>query len=113
MGLNTLLFETMDASKLPPDWSEKFHYVTAFDAIHDQAYPDKVLAEIFRVLQPGGYFSMLDIRGQGNPFLDRDRTRFAALNYSSSLLHCMTVSLHYPDGMGLGNMWGSLRRQKC
>ncbi len=96
----------MDAAKLRTDWSGKFDYVTAFDAIHDQAYPDKVLLEIHRVLKPEGIFSMVDLKGTGNPYLDRDQTPFSALNYSSSLLHCMAVSLHYEGGMGLGNMWG-------
>ena len=35
--------------------------VTAFDAIHDQAFPDRVLAGIAAALRPGGMFLMVGI----------------------------------------------------
>ncbi len=82
----------------------QFELVTAFDAIHDQAHPDRVLAAIRRAVKPGGTFLMQDIQGRtahhdniGNPL--------APLLYTISTMHCMTVSLAQ-GGMGLGAMWG-------
>jgi hypothetical protein len=39
-----------------------FDLVTAFDAIHDQAQPRKVLAGISAAFRPGGTFLMVDDR---------------------------------------------------
>jgi SAM-dependent methyltransferase len=79
-------------------------FITAFDAIHDQANPARVLAGICRALRPDGVFLMQDIAGSthlennlGHPI--------AALLYTISFMHCMTVSLAQ-GGDGLGTMWG-------
>lgn len=115
--LSNLHYEAMDGGALRPDWSDSFDYVTAFDAIHDQGRPDLALAEIFRVLKPGGIFSMLDIRGTSNPCKDRDAVGSGGLPlpgmcYSISLLHCMPVSLNAEGGMGLGAMWGEAKARE-
>ena len=39
----------------------RFDLITAFDAIHDQARPERLLAGIFSALKPGGFFLMQDI----------------------------------------------------
>jgi hypothetical protein len=41
---------------------DQFDFVTAFDAIHDQATPQSVLDGIYRTLKPGGTYLMQDIR---------------------------------------------------
>lgn len=35
-GLPNLHYEVMDAAKLSPEWTGKFAFISAFDAIHDQ-----------------------------------------------------------------------------
>ena len=40
-----------------------FDVITAFDAIHDQAEPEKVLVNIRKSLKTDGIFLMQDIRG--------------------------------------------------
>src|SRR4029079_4294507 len=39
----------------------RFDFITAFDAIHDQAAPRRVLRGIREVLRPDGVFLMVDI----------------------------------------------------
>jgi SAM-dependent methyltransferase len=78
--------------------------ITAFDAIHDQAHPEKVLENIRRSLKPGGVFLMQDIAGSS--YLEKNMDHpMAPFMYTISCLHCMTVSLAH-GGMGLGAMWG-------
>lgn len=102
-SLKNVRFETRDLTSFDLD-GERFHLVTAFDAIHDQARPDNVLAGIARVLHPDGIFLMQDIAGSSHLHKNMDHP-IAPLLYTISCLHCMTVSLAQ-DGAGLGAMWG-------
>jgi SAM-dependent methyltransferase len=81
-----------------------FDFITAFDAIHDQAAPRRVLRAIREALRPGGVFLMVDIaassRLEGN--LDNPLAPFL---FTVSTMHCMTVSLAQ-GGEGLGACWG-------
>lgn len=84
--------------------AEAFDVVTAFDAIHDQAHPKAVLANIHRVLRPGGTFLMVDIKSSSR-VEDNIGKPFAPYLYTVSTMHCMSVSLGL-DGDGLGTCWG-------
>jgi hypothetical protein len=97
--------------------------ITAFDVIHDQAQPAKVLKGIYNALrnkQEGGE----EGRGRGRPgiFLMQDMAASSKLEenlenplgptlYSISTMHCMTVSLAY-NGEGLGTVWGGQKAEE-
>jgi len=104
-SLSNIQFIVSDARQLPDDWTSKFSYVTALDSVHDQARPDLSLREILRILKPGGRFSAVDIKARSNVYDNKDDPK-ASFTYTASLFHCMPVSLYFPDGLGLGNMWG-------
>ncbi|MFI7066690.1 class I SAM-dependent methyltransferase [Kribbella sp. NPDC050124] len=89
---------------------ERFDFVTAFDAIHDQAHPAQVLAGIAASLRPGGVFLMVDIRASSNLEENLDHP-FGVFLYAASTVHCTPVSL-YLDGDGLGTMWGEQRARQ-
>jgi 2-polyprenyl-3-methyl-5-hydroxy-6-metoxy-1,4-benzoquinol methylase len=102
-GARNTRFEVRDVSEI--DLADRFHLITAFDAIHDQARPEAVLAAIARALHPDGVFLMQDIAGTSH--LEQDaRHPLAPFLYTVSCMHCMTVSLAQ-NGRGLGAMWGS------
>ncbi len=101
-GLGNVRFETRDAAELGA--TERFDLITAFDAIHDQALPDAVLAAIARALRPDGLFLMQDIAGSSHVHRDVEHPLGTFL-YTVSCMHCMTVSLAR-GGAGLGAMWG-------
>lgn len=82
----------------------RFDLVTAFDAIHDQAHPDRVLARVAQALKPDGVFLMADFAASSE--LDDNRAHpMAPFIYTVSTMHCMTVSLSQ-GGLGLGTAWG-------
>ena len=104
-GLSNIRFEGRDLTSFDEDAPEdRFDLITAFDAIHDQARPDRVLAGINRALKPGGLFLMQDIGASSNVAENRDHL-IGPLLYTISCLHCMTVSLAQ-GGLGVGAMWG-------
>lgn len=104
-GLANLRFEARDLTTFDQDAeAQAFDLALAFDAIHDQARPDRVLAGIRRSLGPDGLFLMQDIGASSNIAENRDHP-LGALLYTISCMHCMTVSLAQ-GGLGLGAAWG-------
>jgi SAM-dependent methyltransferase len=102
LGLANASFVAKDVANL--DVAETYDVITAFDAIHDQAQPARVLENIYRALRPGGVFLMVDIKASSK-VEDNVGVPFAAYMYTVSTMHCMSVSLAF-DGDGLGTCWG-------
>jgi ubiquinone/menaquinone biosynthesis C-methylase UbiE len=101
-GLTNTSFVQHDVATL--DVADAYDVITAFDAIHDQAHPAQVLANVYRALRPGGVFLMVDIKASSR-VEDNVGVPFASYLYTVSTMHCMSVSLGL-DGDGLGTVWG-------
>ena len=102
LGLTNASFEVVDVAELRD--AERFDLVTAFDAVHDQAQPATVLANVRRVLRPDGTFLMVDIKASSR--LENNLALpWASYLYAISTYHCMSVSLGL-GGAGLGTVWG-------
>jgi SAM-dependent methyltransferase len=102
LGLTNATFLQADVSRF--DAVDAYDVITAFDAIHDQAQPARVLENIYRALRPGGVFLMVDIKASSK-LEDNVGVPFALYLYTVSTMHCMSVSLGL-DGDGLGTVWG-------
>lgn len=102
LGLTNVRFALQDAAKL--DEQNTYELICTFDAIHDQADPARVLANIARALRRDGVYLMQDIHASA--YLERNLEHPAGVFlYTVSTMHCMTVSLA-DGGAGLGAMWG-------
>ena len=101
-GLTNVQFEQRDLTHLAKPG--QFDWITAFDAIHDQARPDLVLANIHRALRSDGAFLMQDVRASSHVEKNLDHP-MAPFIYTISCMHCMSVSLAQ-GGVGLGAAWG-------
>jgi SAM-dependent methyltransferase len=102
LGITNATFLARDVAEL--DITDAYDVITAFDAIHDQAKPARVLENIYRALRPGGVFLMVDIKASSR-LEDNVGVPFASYLYTVSTMHCMSVSLGL-DGDGLGTVWG-------
>jgi 2-polyprenyl-3-methyl-5-hydroxy-6-metoxy-1,4-benzoquinol methylase len=102
LGLTNATFDAHDVARL--DLTGAFDVITAFDAIHDQAQPAQVLANIHRALRPGGLFLMVDIKASSR-LEDNIGLPLRPYLYTVSTMHCMSVSLAL-GGAGLGTVWG-------
>jgi ubiquinone/menaquinone biosynthesis C-methylase UbiE len=108
-GLTNVKFEIKDATTI--NEQEKYDLITAFDTIHDQAQPTKVLKEIYDALQKGGgVFLMQDIAASSH-LHENMNNPLAPTLYTFSTMHCMTVSLAY-NGEGLGTVWGKQKAEQ-
>jgi 2-polyprenyl-3-methyl-5-hydroxy-6-metoxy-1,4-benzoquinol methylase len=103
LGLTNATFESHDLTRL--NKADAYDVITAFDAIHDQAQPARVLENIHRALRPGGVLLMADIKASSR-LEDNVDVPMSTYLYTTSLMHCMTVSLAL-DGAGLGTAWGT------
>lgn len=103
LGLTNATFQSCNVAEL--DTVDAYDVITAFDAIHDQAQPARVLANIHRALRPGGVLLMADVKASSR-VEDNVGVPMRTYLYTTSMMHCMTVSLA-ADGAGLGTMWGS------
>jgi SAM-dependent methyltransferase len=101
-GLTNATFEVRDVATL--DGSSTFDFITAFDTIHDQAQPRRVLQGIADSLRKDGVFLCVDIQAD-SAHAGNIAHPLGALLYTFSVFHCMTVSLAL-GGEGLGTMWG-------
>ena len=95
-------FEQRDAAHLGE--TAQFDFITTFDAVHDQARPDLMLAGIAAALRPGGVYLCVDTSASSE-LAENLGHPLATFLYTVSCTHCMTVSLA-DGGMGLGTMWG-------
>jgi SAM-dependent methyltransferase len=102
LGLENATFIAKDVAAL--DMTDAYDVITAFDAIHDQAQPARVLENIHRALRSGGVLLMVDIKASSN-VEDNRGAPLATYKYTVSTMHCMSVSLGL-DGAGLGAVWG-------
>ena len=103
LGLKNATFESHNLPEL--NTVAAYDVITVFDAIHDQAQPARVLENIYRALRPGGVFLMADIKASSR-LEDNVGVPMSTYLYTTSLMHCMTVSLA-ADGAGLGAAWGT------
>ncbi|HTZ94181.1 MAG TPA: class I SAM-dependent methyltransferase [Streptosporangiaceae bacterium] len=106
--LTNVRFEKRDAAYLAE--TAQFDFITTFDAVHDQARPDLMLAGIAKALRPGGIYLCVDVRGSSILAENLDHP-LGPFIYTVSCMHCMTVSLA-DGGMGLGTMWGEQKAQQ-
>ena len=95
-------FEAQDAARIAEE--DAYDLALTFDAIHDQADPQTVLARVAASLRQDGLYLMQDIAGSSELHHNIGRPLAPTL-YTYSTLHCMTVSLAQ-GGLGLGTMWG-------
>jgi 2-polyprenyl-3-methyl-5-hydroxy-6-metoxy-1,4-benzoquinol methylase len=100
--LSNARFEAQDAATFSA--LAAFDFITAFDAIHDQAAPRRVLRAIREALRPDGVFLMVDIAASSHLEGNLDNP-LAPFLFTVSTMHCMTVSLAQ-GGEGLGACWG-------
>jgi ubiquinone/menaquinone biosynthesis C-methylase UbiE len=107
-GLANVRFEHRDAARLGEN--ARFDFVTTFDAVHDQARPDLMLAGIAAALRPGGVYLCVDTSASSK-LAENVGHPLATFLYTVSCMHCMTVSLA-DGGMGLGTMWGEQTARK-
>jgi SAM-dependent methyltransferase len=107
-GLTNVSFELADIGHL--DVTEPFEAIFMLDALHDQVDPAGVLGRIRASLAADGVFLLREPHA-ADRLEDNLGNPMAAVQYSVSVMHCLTVSLaHAGAGVGLAFGEGHARR---
>ena len=104
-GLSNLTFVAADAAEI--DAADAYDFITTFDAIHDQAYPDTVLSNISQALRADGAYLCVEPKA-ASALEDNLDDPMSPYLYTVSTMHCMSVSIA-GGGEGLGTAWGTER----
>lgn len=83
-GLTNTQLAVKDAAEF--DEVSRYDFITAFDSIHDQAYPRAVLKGIAQALRPDGTFLMVDVNSSSHLEENIDHI-LGPMLYSISCMH--------------------------
>jgi SAM-dependent methyltransferase len=95
-------FHLAAAEEIQP--KEPYDLVTAFECIHDMAYPVKALRRMREILAPDGTVLVADEAVGEN--LEENRNFMGRFMYNFSVLHCLPQALIFPDAAGTGTVMG-------
>jgi 2-polyprenyl-3-methyl-5-hydroxy-6-metoxy-1,4-benzoquinol methylase len=79
-----------------------YDLVTAFECLHDMAYPVRALRRMRELASPGGTVLIAD-EAVGET-LEENRSFVGQLNYNFSVLHCLPQAMVFPDAAGTGTV---------
>ena len=79
-----------------------YDLVTAFECLHDMAYPVRALRRMRELAGPGGAVLVAD-EAVGET-LEENRSFVGRLNYNFSVLHCLPQAMVFPGAAGTGTV---------
>jgi 2-polyprenyl-3-methyl-5-hydroxy-6-metoxy-1,4-benzoquinol methylase len=82
--------------------SGPYDLVTAFECLHDMAYPVRALRRMGELAGPRGAVLVAD-EAVGDT-LEENRNFLGRLNYNFSVLHCLPQAMVFPDSAGTGTV---------
>jgi 2-polyprenyl-3-methyl-5-hydroxy-6-metoxy-1,4-benzoquinol methylase len=95
-----IVFHLASAEEAP--LSGSYDLVTAFEVIHDMAYPVKALRRMHELAAPDGAVLIAD-EAVGES-LAENRNFLGHLMYNFSVLHCLPQAMVYPGAAGTGTI---------
>jgi SAM-dependent methyltransferase len=97
-----VVFHAASAEEAP--LSGPYDLVTAFECVHDMAYPTRALRRMRELAAPDGAVLITEEAvGDG---LEENRNFFGHLMYNFSVLHCLPQVMVFPDAAGIGTIMG-------
>ncbi len=97
---NRITFHLSSAEESP--MSGPYDLVTAFECIHDMAYPVKALRRMRELAGPNGAVLIAD-EAVGDS-LEENRNFLGHWNYNFSVLHCLPQAMVFPGAAGTGTV---------
>ncbi len=95
-----IVFHLASAEEAP--LSGSYDLVTAFEVIHDMAYPVKALRRMHELATPDGAVLIAD-EAVGES-LEENHNFLGHLMYNFSVLHCLPQAMAYPEAAGTGTV---------
>ncbi|XP_046563907.1 uncharacterized S-adenosylmethionine-dependent methyltransferase Rv2258c-like [Haliotis rubra] len=105
-GIQNITYSTDNIENISDKYKESFDWILTRDVIHDLAYPQQAINQIYRCLKPGGIYSMIDIGIEGG-IAGNIANATSMFYYSASTFMCIPESFRQPDSAALGASWGA------
>ncbi|XP_046575720.1 uncharacterized S-adenosylmethionine-dependent methyltransferase Rv2258c-like [Haliotis rubra] len=105
-GIQNITYSIDNIENISETYNESFDWILTRFVIHDLAYPQQALNQIYRCLKPGGIFSMIDIGIEGG-IIGNIANGISMFYYSASTFLCIPESFRQPDSAALGATWGA------
>lgn len=97
---NRVTFHAMSVEEIP--LNGKYDFITAFECIHDMAYPLEALSKMKELLSDDG--TVLISEEAVGDSLEENKNFFGHLMYNFSVLHCVPQSMVFPDSAAIGTV---------
>ncbi len=97
---NRVIFHAMSVEEIP--LNGKYDFITAFECIHDMAYPLEALSKMKELLSDDG--TVLISEEAVGDSLEENKNFFGHLMYNFSVLHCVPQSMVFPDSAAIGTV---------
>jgi 2-polyprenyl-3-methyl-5-hydroxy-6-metoxy-1,4-benzoquinol methylase len=105
-GVTNLELVIEDATHL--DEPPVYELVLAFESLHEQSFPARVVRNIAAAVKHDGVFLVQEAAASSHLSRNVDHP-FAPLLYAHSCMHAVPIALHDSRGEALGRMWGRER----
>ena len=100
-----LTFFDMAVEHIPANG--KYDLITAFECLHDMAYPEKALRKMKEMLAADGAVLISEEAVGDN--LEENKNFLGHLMYNFSVLHCLPQSMVFPDSAAIGTVMNPSR----
>ncbi|XP_071080934.1 S-adenosylmethionine-dependent methyltransferase Rv2258c-like isoform X1 [Haliotis cracherodii] len=104
-GISNSQFMTINVCHIPDSPKKHYDWIFLRDVVHDLPNPEGCLSGIYKMLRPGGYFSMLDFGLQGS-LSDNVGNVGISYMYASSTFICIPESYQEQKSAALGPCFG-------
>jgi len=91
-----------DEESIPADNS--FDFAMCLDCLHDMSHPEAAVSAVHGALKPDGVFFIVDVNGKETFEENLADNPLVSLEYSASLLCCMSSSACVEDGKAYGTL---------
>ncbi|XP_046575718.1 uncharacterized S-adenosylmethionine-dependent methyltransferase Rv2258c-like [Haliotis rubra] len=105
-GIQNITYSTDNIENISEKYNGSFDWILTRYVIHDLAYPQQALNQIYRCLKPGGIYSMIDVALEEG-IIGNIANGTSMLYYSLSTFMCLPESFRQPDSAALGATWGA------
>ncbi|XP_046575634.1 uncharacterized protein LOC124283675 isoform X2 [Haliotis rubra] len=105
-GIQNITYSTDNIDIISDKYKESFDWILTRNVIHDLTYPQQAINQIYRCLEPGGIFSLIEGGIEGG-IADNIAVASSMFHFSTSTFMCIPESFSQSDSAELAAKWSA------